>query len=94
MRFELTYQDSYADCDSIWAEENEYFCVPSFDDVERICYGGAIIDDNDNVIEDDITVYRGVTYVLRGDTLYAVVGRSAREIPWDNYDPEYGSRFE
>ena len=90
MRFEITYQDSYADCDSIWAEEDEFFSVPSFDDVWRPCFGGEILDDNDNVIEDEITIYRDVTYVLRGDSLYAVVGRRGKEIPWHDYDPDYG----
>ena len=93
MRFEITYQDSYADCDSIWAEEDECFSVPSFDDVWRPCGGGEIIDDDGEVVEDEITVYRDVTYVLRGDTLYAVVGRRGKEIPWDEYDPDYRARF-
>ena len=90
MRFEITYQDSYADCDSILAEEDEFFVVHSFDDVWRPCGGGEILDDNDNVIEDEITIYRGVTYVLRGDSLYAVVGCRGKEIHWRDYDPDYG----
>jgi hypothetical protein len=90
MRFEITYQDSYADCDRICAEEDEPFSVPSFDDVWRPCYGGEILDDNDNVIEDEIIIYRHVTYILREDNLYAVVGRRGKEIPWRDYDPDYG----
>ena len=81
MRFEICYQDSYDDCDSISVEENEVFSIPAFDDVSRPCCGGEIIDDDDDVIEDDIVIYRRVNYVLRGDTLYAI-GKRGREIPW------------
>ena len=93
MRFEITYVDSYADCDSISAEEDEMFYIPSFDDIYRPCGGGEILDDDGEVVEGDITLYRNVTYVLRGTTLYAIVGRRGKEIPWDEYDPDYGSRF-
>ena len=93
MRFEITYVDSYADCDSISVEEDEEFSIPSFDDIYRPCGDGEILNDDDEVIKDDITLYRDVVYVLSGDSLYAVVGRRGKEIPWDEYDPEYGARF-
>ena len=91
MRFEITYNDSWSDCDTICAEEDKWFSVPSFDGCSGRCGGGEILDDDDDVIEDDIVLYRNVTYVLRGDTLYAVVGRGRRrrEIPWQEYNPEY-----
>ena len=88
MRFEICYQDSYDDCDSISVEEDEVFSIPAFDDVSRPCYGGEIIDDDGDVVEDRIMVYRCVNYVLRGDTLYAIVGRRGKEIPWHRFDPE------
>lgn len=87
MTFEIVYQDSYDDCDSISVEEDEEFSIPCFDDVSRPCYGGQIIDDDGDVVEDNIMLYRRVRYVLRGDTLYAI-GRRGREIPWDSFDPE------
>lgn len=87
MKFEITYQDSYGDCDSICVEEDEVFSIPNFDDVYRPCCGGQIIDDDDdNVVEEDITIYRNKRYVLRGDTLYIKI--RGREIPWDQYYPE------
>jgi hypothetical protein len=87
MRFEITYQDSYDDCDSISVEEDEVFSIPNFDDVSRPCYDGEIIDDDGDVVEDGIKVYRRVNYVLRGDALYAI-GRRGKEIPWRAFDPE------
>ena len=89
MRFEITYTDSYSDCDSISVEEDEEFSIPSFDDVDHPCGGGEIIDDDGEVIEEDIVLYRDVDYVLRDDTLYAIVGRRRSEIPWNVYNPEY-----
>ena len=89
MRFEITYVDSYDDCDSITVGEDEVFYIPHLDGASGTCGGGVILDDDDDEIEDDITLYRGVDYVLRGDTLYAIVGRRRKEIPWDDYLPEW-----
>ena len=58
MRFEITYNDSWSDCDTICAEEDEWFSVPSFDGCSGRCGGGEILDDDDDVVEDDIVLYR------------------------------------
>ena len=87
MYFEITYQDSWDDCDVIHAEEDEFFRIPGLDGASGQCGGGEIFDDDDEVVEDEICLYRGVSYVLRGDTLYAVNDR--REVPWDEFVPPY-----
>lgn len=89
MRFEITYVDSYDDCDTITAEEDEVFYIPHLDGASGVCGGGIILDDDDDEIEVDITLYRGVRYVLRGDTLNAIIGRRGKEIPWNEYIPRW-----
>lgn len=91
MRFKITYNDSWADCDTIIAEEDEVFSIPYLSGSSGVCGGGAILNDADDEIACDITLYRGVAYVLRSDQLYAIIGRGRRskEIPWSHYIPRW-----
>lgn len=87
----ITCQDGYSNCDSISYDEDEYFSVPSFDDTDRgDDVDFSIEDDGGNVVEEGC-VYRDQTYVLRGEDLYAVVGRGRRqhEIPWQDFVPNW-----